>query len=194
MAEKSSKTYKVRFTPYTIPAVKHKLIKQEWIKPEQIKLEPNEPEPISIDVNSEPFSPKREQIKSELDEPELEQVKPKRIRITPEPETIVLKPKLVKPKLVKPKHTKHEQHTHGILKARPILFPYHSETTGPDSSNDQIVNIAVTTLDEEPESFSSLIKPTHQKIGMLGKCRRHFRKLNFTHVVNRFLFSWDHKR
>ena len=172
--------------------VKHKRVKRKRIKPE-----PNEPKPIIIDVESEQLvRPKPKRIKYELqEEPEMiviepklvkpERMKPKRIKseLQDEPEMIVIKSELVKPKpkrfkperikteRIKPKseRIKYEQPTHEMLNARPIFFPYHSETTGPDPYQDQIVQIAVTMLGDEPESFSSLIKPTHQEIGMWGE-------------------------
>ena len=155
--------------------IEPKLVKPERMKPKRIKSElQDEPEMIVIEpklVKPERMKPKR--IKSELqDEPEMiviksELVKPKPKRIKPEQ----IKTERIKPERIKPKseQIKYEQPTQGMLNARPIFFPYHSETAGPDPYRDQIVQIAVTMLGDEPESFSSLIKPTHQEIGMWGE-------------------------
>ena len=164
------------------------------LKPKRIKSElQEEPEMIVIEpklVNPEQMKPKQLQDEPEMIviEPKLvnpEQMKPKRIKseLHDEPEMIVIKSELVKPKpkrfkperikteRIKPKseRIKYKQPTQGMLNARPIFFQYHSETAGPDLYRDQIVQIAVTMLGDEPESFSSLIKPTHQEISMWGE-------------------------
>ena len=182
----ASTAHKVeRYSPHKIPVVKQEWIEQaeqnkpdiivieaevvKRIKRKRIKPEQNEPKPIIIDVESEQLvRPKPKRIKSELqEEPEMIVIEPKLVK----PYTKRIKPERIKTERIKPKseRIKYKQPTQGMLNARPFFFPYHSETAGPDLYRDQIVQIAVTMLGDEPESFSSLIKPTHQEISMWGE-------------------------